>query len=47
MPLNNEYRQFDGGHGGGAGHLTAKGCEQWAKNILPLVKRVIAEKKVN
>ncbi len=47
MPVTQEYRQYDGGHGGGAGHLTAKGCEQWAKSIMPLVKKVIADRKVN
>lgn len=46
IPRTPEFRQFDDG-GGKPGHLTAQGCELWAKNILPLVKKVLADNSIS
>lgn len=43
IPVDREHRQFDKGPGG---HLTAKGCQLWAKNMFPLVKRVLVENDI-
>lgn len=43
IPLDREHRQFDKAQGG---HLTAKGCQLWAKNMFPLVKRILVEKGI-
>lgn len=43
IPVDKEHRQFDKAPGG---HLTAKGCQLWAKNMFPLVKRILAEKDI-
>jgi acyl-CoA thioesterase-1 len=48
IPVNQEYRQYDmpGGHTldpNSAGHLSAKGCALWAEQLVPLVKKVLAE----
>jgi len=45
IPRTPEFRQFDDG-GGKPGHLTALGCELWAKNILPLVKKALADNNI-
>jgi len=42
LPVTPEFRQFDD-PGAKPGHLTAQGCELWAKNILPLVKKVLVD----
>lgn len=42
IPRTPEFRQFDD-PGAKPGHLTAQGCELWAKNILPLVKKVLVD----
>ena len=51
IPVNKDYRQYDmpGGHTldpKSAGHFTAKGCQEWATNLFPLIKQVIAEKQI-
>lgn len=43
IPVDREHRQFDKSQGG---HLTAKGCQLWAKNMFPLVKRVLVENDI-
>lgn len=43
VPVDREHRQFDKSQGG---HLTAKGCQLWAENMFPLVKRVLIEKNI-
>jgi lysophospholipase L1-like esterase len=43
IPVDKEHRQFDKGNGG---HLTASGCQLWAKNMFPLVKRILVEKNI-
>lgn len=43
IPVDNEHRQFDKRPGG---HLTATGCQLWAKNMFPLVKRILVEKNI-
>ncbi len=45
VPTDYEHRQFD--IPGSPGHMTAKGCELWAKNIFPIIKRVVDTKKIN
>lgn len=42
MPTR-EFCQLDGQ---GCGHLSEKGCQIWAKQMLPLVKRVVTEKGI-
>lgn len=44
IPQDREHRQFDKPKGG---HLTAQGCQTWAKNMFPLVKNVLMEKSIN
>ena len=44
IPKDRVHRQFDMGNGGG--HMTAEGCQLWAKNMAPLVKRVVGEKHI-
>ncbi|MBU3548407.1 hypothetical protein [Polynucleobacter sp. P1-05-14] len=44
IPKDTDHRQFDMGSGGG--HMTVKGCQLWAKNILPLVEQVIKDKNL-
>lgn len=41
VPLDHTYRQYD--QPGGPGHMTAEGCQLWAKNMLPLVEKVLGE----
>jgi len=43
IPKDATYRQFDMP---GGGHMTAEGCQQWAKNMFPLVKSVLTEKNI-
>lgn len=43
IPVDKEHRQFDKSQGG---HLTAQGCQLWAKNMFPLVKRILVEKNI-
>jgi len=43
IPADKEHRQFDKKQGG---HLTAKGCQLWAKNMFPLVKQILVEKNI-
>lgn len=43
IPVDKDHRQFDRSQGG---HLTAKGCQLWAKNMFPLVKRILVEKNI-
>jgi lysophospholipase L1-like esterase len=44
VPTDSDHRQYD--LGGGAGHMTAKGCELWAQNMLPTIKEVINNNKI-
>lgn len=44
VPTDYEHRQFD--MPGSAGHMTAKGCQLWAKNIFPIIKMVVETKKI-
>jgi len=44
IPRDNTHNQFDEGTSGG--HLTVKGCELWAENMLPLVLQVMKEKNI-
>src|SRR5262249_55073731 len=39
VPSDSEHWQWDG-------HMTAKGCQLWAKDILPLVKQVLQEHQI-
>jgi hypothetical protein len=43
VPTDKEHRQYDDG---GAGHMTAKGCQLWAQNMFPLLIQVIKEKNL-
>lgn len=43
IPIDKEHRQFDNSRGG---HLTATGCQLWAKNMFPLVKAILVEKNI-
>jgi hypothetical protein len=43
--VDREYRQFDLNDGYG-GHLTAKGCQTWASQMAPLVKKVLDEQGI-
>ena len=45
VPVDKIHRQYDMGHGR-PGHMTAEGCQLWARNMLPLVKRVLMEKGI-
>ena len=45
IPMTNEYWRGDRG-AGAHGHMTAEGCELWAKNMLPLVLQVIKDKNI-
>ena len=45
VPTDRTHRQFDMGTAGG--HMTAEGCQLWAKNIFPLVKRILIERNIN
>src|SRR5262249_39908420 len=40
-PLDRKYWQWDMGNEGG--HMTAEGCQLWAKDMFPLVKQVLQE----
>jgi hypothetical protein len=44
IPIDREHRQYDNGIG--AGHLAAAGCIVWAKNIFPIVKKIIADNQI-
>ncbi len=44
VPVDRVHRQYDKGTGGG--HMTAEGCQLWAKNTLPLVKQIILKKNI-
>lgn len=44
VPLDRDHRQYDMGSSGG--HMTVQGCQLWAKNMLPLIKQVIADKNI-
>jgi hypothetical protein len=47
VPRDKIHRQYDMGEGDRRpGHMTAEGCQLWAKNMLPLVKRVLLEKVI-
>jgi hypothetical protein len=43
VPVDRTHRQFDDSKGG---HMTAEGCQLWAKNIFPVVKSVLTEKNI-
>ena len=43
VPVDRTHRQFDMA---GGGHMTAEGCQLWAKNILPLVKTVLTKEGI-
>ena len=43
VPVDKTYRQFDDSKGG---HMTAEGCQLWAKNMFPLVKSILVEKNI-
>lgn len=43
VPRDRIYRQFDMANGG---HMTAEGCQLWAKNIAPLVKSILLERDI-
>lgn len=45
VPIDVLYRQYD--QPGQAGHMTVAGCQLWAKNMLPLLKKVIQDKNIN
>lgn len=42
IPVDREHRLYD--QGAGPGHMTVKGCEIWAEQMAPLVRRAIKEK---
>ena len=44
VPVDRDHRQFDMGSRGG--HMTVQGCQLWAKNMKPLILRVIKEKNI-
>jgi hypothetical protein len=44
VPTNSDNHQYDIPFG--AGHMTAAGCQLWAKNMVPIVKRAIAENNI-
>ena len=44
VPTNSDNHQYDIPFG--AGHMTAAGCQLWAKNMVPMVKRAIAENNI-
>jgi len=49
VPLDQIHFQFDfdqGGKGPG-GHLTAEGCQLVAKNMAPLIERILEEKNIH
>lgn len=43
VPIDREHRQYDQASGG---HMTAVGCQLWAKNMMPTLKQVIKEKDI-
>ena len=45
VPRDREHFQYD--YPVGDGHMTAQGCLQWAKNMVPMIKKVVAEKRIN
>ncbi len=45
VPLDRIHRQYDMGSSGG--HMTVEGCQLWAKNMFPILKKVINENKLN
>ena len=44
VPVNSDYFMYDIGFG--AGHMRLEGCQLWAKNMVPIVKRAIAENNI-
>ena len=44
IPVDRDHRQFDMGSSGG--HMTVQGCQLWAKNMMPLILKVIKEKNI-
>ena len=44
IPVDTEHRQYDTGIG--AGHLASAGCVVWAKNIYPIVKKIITDNQI-
>jgi hypothetical protein len=44
IPRDHVHRQFDIPFG--AGHYTAQGCQLWAKNMVPIVKRAVQENNI-
>lgn len=42
VPADHEHRQYDWPPGT-AGHMTAKGCELWAEQMAPLIRKVARE----
>jgi hypothetical protein len=40
VPNDRTHRQYDMA---GGGHMTGEGCQRWAKNMLPFVRKVLAE----
>lgn len=42
VPVDSVHRQYD--MPGSPGHMTGAGCQFWARNILPLVEKVLTEK---
>ena len=44
IPIDREHRQYDNGIG--AGHLAAAGCVVWAKNLFPIVKKIITDNEI-
>ena len=45
VPRDREHFQYD--YPVGDGHMTALGCFQWAKNMVPMIKRVVQERRIN
>lgn len=43
VPFDRTHRQYDMA---GGGHMAGPGCQLWAKNMLPLIKSVLAEKNI-
>ena len=44
VPVDKIHRQYD--EPGKAGHMTAEGCQLWARNMRTFVKKVLSEKGI-
>lgn len=44
IPINRDHFQYDTNVGNG--HLTAEGCALWAKNMAPIIEKIIVDKNL-